>query len=222
MGILSRQLLALNNELVDTKQTLLAQNRELDFINRRLHKLSELKEMLTGMLVHDLKAPLRGISRLAHWLVEDYGDVIDDKGQDMADLLIGRVTRMDNLIEGILHYSRIGRTEEAHEDIDLNVLLSDVLDLFRRAQVGQNSYAHMSQGLVDEVLAGQAHAFAGNDLDPPQHFARRQQDPRRRHGKNRLARCAEVPGSRHVKLMSAVVDDVARALTVRRMIDSGG
>ena len=34
-----------------------------------------------------------------------------------------------------------------------HVRLSDVLDLFRRAQVGQNSYAHMSQGLVDEVLA---------------------------------------------------------------------
>ncbi len=33
------------------------------------------------------------------------------------------------------------------------VRLQDVLDLFRRAQVGQNSYAMMSQGLVDEVLA---------------------------------------------------------------------
>ncbi|MCC6236940.1 MAG: chromosome segregation protein SMC, partial [Dehalococcoidia bacterium] len=33
------------------------------------------------------------------------------------------------------------------------VRLADVQDLFRRAQVGQNSYAMMSQGLVDEVLA---------------------------------------------------------------------
>lgn len=33
------------------------------------------------------------------------------------------------------------------------VRLGDVLDLFRRAQVGQNSYAMMTQGLVDEVLA---------------------------------------------------------------------
>ncbi len=33
------------------------------------------------------------------------------------------------------------------------VRLMDVQDLFRRAQVGQNSYAMMSQGLVDEVLA---------------------------------------------------------------------
>ena len=32
------------------------------------------------------------------------------------------------------------------------VRLLDVQDLFRRAQVGQNSYAMMSQGLVDEVL----------------------------------------------------------------------
>ena len=33
------------------------------------------------------------------------------------------------------------------------VRLLDVQDLFRRAQVGQNSYAMMSQGLVDEVLS---------------------------------------------------------------------
>jgi chromosome segregation protein len=33
------------------------------------------------------------------------------------------------------------------------VRLLDVQDLFRRAQVGQNSYAMMTQGLVDEVLA---------------------------------------------------------------------
>ena len=33
----------------------------------------------------------------------------------MADLLIGRVKRMDNLIDGILHNSRIGRIQEKHE-----------------------------------------------------------------------------------------------------------
>ena len=36
------------------------------------------------------------------------------------------------------------------------VRLMDVHDLFRRANVGQNSYAMMSQGLVDEVLAMRA------------------------------------------------------------------
>ncbi|MBM4416593.1 MAG: chromosome segregation protein SMC, partial [Chloroflexi bacterium] len=37
------------------------------------------------------------------------------------------------------------------------VRLLDVQELFRKAQVGQNSYAMMSQGLVDEVLALRPH-----------------------------------------------------------------
>ena len=54
---------------------------------------------------HDLKAPLRGIRRLASWLTDDYVDTLDDKGREMATLLIDRVNRMDTLIDGILHYS---------------------------------------------------------------------------------------------------------------------
>jgi light-regulated signal transduction histidine kinase (bacteriophytochrome) len=41
---------------------------------------------------HDLKAPLRAINRLVKCLVEDYGDVFDAKGKEMAALLLGRVT----------------------------------------------------------------------------------------------------------------------------------
>ncbi len=43
--------------------------------------------------------------------------------------------------------------ENSYRINDQRVRLGDVQDLFRRAQVGQNSYAMMSQGLVDEVLA---------------------------------------------------------------------
>lgn len=50
---------------------------------------------------HDLKAPLRGIDHLARWLAEDYGNQIDEAGQKMIALLVGRVNRLENLIEGI-------------------------------------------------------------------------------------------------------------------------
>jgi len=43
--------------------------------------------------------------------------------------------------------------ENSYRINNQRVRLGDVLDLFRRAQVGQNSYAMMTQGLVDEVLA---------------------------------------------------------------------
>ncbi len=48
---------------------------------------------------------------------------------------------------------RAYRNGESEYLINKNkVRLRDVLDLFMRAQVGQNSYAFMGQGLVDEVL----------------------------------------------------------------------
>lgn len=95
---------------------------ELEAINKELNNFAY-------VVSHDLKAPLRGISRLADWLTTDYADVIDDKGKKMAALLIGRVTRMDNLIDGILNYSRIGRLEQPHETIALTELVHEVLDL---------------------------------------------------------------------------------------------
>ncbi|MGE3856678.1 MAG: chromosome segregation protein SMC [Dehalococcoidia bacterium] len=59
-----------------------------------------------------------------------------------------------------IEFSEVAVTRRAHRSGEneylingQHVRLADVLDLFRRAQVGQNSYAHMSQGLVDEVLA---------------------------------------------------------------------
>ena len=59
-----------------------------------------------------------------------------------------------------IDYKEVAVTRRAHRSGDNEYLingkkvrLSDVHDLFRRARVGQNSYAMMSQGLVDEVLA---------------------------------------------------------------------
>ena len=59
-----------------------------------------------------------------------------------------------------IEFSEVSVTRRAHRSGEneylingQSVRLADVIDLFRRAQVGQNSYAHMSQGLVDEVLA---------------------------------------------------------------------
>ena len=77
---------------------------------------------------HDLKAPLRAISRLANWLAEDYADVIDTRGKELTELLIGRVKRMDNLIDGILEYSRIGRVITQYRPVNLNELVMEIID----------------------------------------------------------------------------------------------
>jgi PAS domain S-box-containing protein len=108
----------LNEEL---EQRVVRRTAELEAANKELREFAY-------VVSHDLKAPLRGISRLAQWLMADYVDLFNEKGRDMVNLLVGRVKRMDSLIEGILQYSRVGRLVGRDERIDLNTLVKDVID----------------------------------------------------------------------------------------------
>jgi signal transduction histidine kinase len=78
---------------------------------------------------HDLKAPLRGISNLSQWIEEGLAGKLDDETQEQMRLLRGRVRRLEALIDGILTYSRAGRTRERIEPIDVGALLSETRDL---------------------------------------------------------------------------------------------
>lgn len=99
--------------------------------DRLLHELESANEELKNfayVVSHDLKAPLRAISSLADWLSTDYADKFDDEGKEHMRLLIGRVHRMDGLIDGILLYSRVGRVKETMIAVDLNRVVREVID----------------------------------------------------------------------------------------------
>ncbi|MEO6422876.1 MAG: Tar ligand binding domain-containing protein [Candidatus Nitrotoga sp.] len=77
---------------------------------------------------HDLKAPLRAISALAGWISHDYSDKFDEEGKEHMRLLIKRVYRMDNLINGILQYSRVGQVKERLVPVNLDQLVGEVIE----------------------------------------------------------------------------------------------
>lgn len=78
---------------------------------------------------HDLKAPLRGIANLAQWIQDDLeGQLTGDSREHLA-LLQGRVRRMEGLIDGILAYSRAGRTATAPEPTDTGELVNEAIEL---------------------------------------------------------------------------------------------
>jgi PAS domain S-box-containing protein len=96
--------------------------RELESVNQELTDFAYI-------ISHDLKAPLRAIGTLTDWIVSDYADKFDDEGKENVALLLNRVQRMQNLIDGVLQYSRVGRVKEDMVVVDLNELLSEIIDI---------------------------------------------------------------------------------------------
>jgi signal transduction histidine kinase len=96
-----------------------------------LQKLSEINQELKDfayIVSHDLKAPLRAIRTIADWLRTDYADKLDAEGKEHLALLTNRVNRMQNLIDGVLQYSRIGRTEQGTVPVDLGRVVPEIIE----------------------------------------------------------------------------------------------
>lgn len=106
----------------DLEERVRQRTRELEAANKELTNFAY-------VVSHDLKAPLRSIHQLASWLVEDYAELLDEEGRQITDLLTSRVQRMDRLIDGILQYSRVGRTSEEFFACDLNTVVKNVIDM---------------------------------------------------------------------------------------------
>lgn len=94
----------------------------------KMQNINQELENFAYIVSHDLKAPLRGISSITMWLVEDYKDSLDEDGQELVELLQKRVERMHGLIEGILQYSRIDRKDTKAKALDLQELVEDVIE----------------------------------------------------------------------------------------------
>ena len=88
----------------------------------------ELKDF-ASIISHDLKAPLRGIKTLANWILEDCRDKFDEKANEQMQLLLSRAERMYNLIDGVLQYSRVGRSDDGQDMVDLDNFIREIIDM---------------------------------------------------------------------------------------------
>ena len=66
------------------------------------------------MLVsHDLQAPLTTVRGYIELLQEKYGDQLDDRANDWIDRATRRPTRMSELVNSLLEFSRAGEATRA-------------------------------------------------------------------------------------------------------------
>jgi light-regulated signal transduction histidine kinase (bacteriophytochrome) len=139
---------------------LAAANKELDAFS---HSVS-----------HDLRAPLRAIDGYACMLEEDHEARLDDDGRRKLKALRLGCTQMNRLIDDLLDFARVGRTELRSVSIDMAALVREAasgpLDAGRaRFDVGPLPRAGGDRALLKQVwvnLVSNALKYSGKREAP--------------------------------------------------------
>ncbi|WGV25270.1 PAS domain S-box protein [Halotia branconii] len=156
--------LTLEQRVQDRTQALEAANQEL--------------EAFSYSVAHDLRAPLRAIQGFAQVLIEDYDAALDDLGQEYIHRMATSAEHLDILIQDLLTYSRLGRTEVHLQRVSVAAVLEGVLaDLqptlqFKQPKIKIDSnlpVVYAQRSVLKQVLSNlidNAFKFVALDLEP--------------------------------------------------------
>jgi two-component system, chemotaxis family, sensor kinase Cph1 len=117
----------------------LRQADELAKINVELERSNSELDSFAYIASHDLKEPLRGIHNYSSFLIEDYATVLSEDGVSKLQTLIRLTQRMEDLINSLLHFSRLGRVDLALQYNDLSQLVQSSLDMLSISLEGTNA-----------------------------------------------------------------------------------
>ena len=103
----------LNNELAKRARDLETSNNEL--------------ESFAYSVSHDLRAPLRHVVGYSELLQRQASSLLDEKSRRFMQTILESSKRMGNLIDDLLAFSRIGRTETKNTLVSLDPLVKEVV-----------------------------------------------------------------------------------------------
>jgi PAS domain S-box-containing protein len=134
-------ILETNNDITERKH----REREIRALNEELGKRSAELEIINKELEafaysvsHDLRAPLRHMAGYTELLQKNAASVLNAKSQRYVTMILESAKRMGNLIDDLLAFSRIGRTETHKTTVSLEQLVHEALSQVRQDAHGRN------------------------------------------------------------------------------------
>jgi light-regulated signal transduction histidine kinase (bacteriophytochrome) len=105
---------------------------------------------------HDLKEPLRGLHHFSHFLLEDHADRLTADGVEKLQTVMRLTQRMESLLESLLRYSYLGRTELAVAEIDMQEVVEETVELLA-ARLQESQVKVRIQTPLPRVRADRVH-----------------------------------------------------------------
>jgi PAS domain S-box-containing protein len=118
----------LNNELEDRVRE---RTTQLEAANKEL-------EGFSYSVSHDLRAPLRHITGFAELLIRKAPAGLDEKSRHYLNVISEAARQMGKLVDDLLSFSRMGRSEMLQTRIDLDMIVSEAVEACKIETVGRD------------------------------------------------------------------------------------
>jgi len=136
---------------INLEQRVIERTFQLESANKEL-------EAFSYSVSHDLRAPLRHIGGFVDLLIKNNSDQLNDSGLRYLNIISESSSEMGNLIDALLTFSRLGRSELQGTKINTKIMVSHVLKTFANELAGRNveiKTADLPDSWGDENLLNQ-------------------------------------------------------------------
>jgi len=119
------ELEAANAQLRTSQASIRELNVELQQRAQKLQASVDEMEAFSYSVSHDLRAPLRAIQGFTQALQEDHAPQLGPPGRDFAQRIVAAASRMDILIQDVLAYSQLSRSELIPKPVSLSRIVAE-------------------------------------------------------------------------------------------------
>jgi PAS domain S-box-containing protein len=134
-------ILETNNDItgrIRREEEIQSLNQELESRSAELESINKELEAFAYSISHDLRAPLRHMASYTELLKKKTSAVVDEKSNHYMAMILDSAKRMGNLIDDLLAFSRIGRSETQNTRFNLAQLVKEALTEVRQDIQGRN------------------------------------------------------------------------------------
>lgn len=112
--------------------------RKVEERTEELKNINKELEAFSYSVSHDLRSPLRAINGFTQILADDYSNIMNDEAKDAMQEIIKNTSRMGQLIDDLLEFSRIGKQGIIKGNIDMNELTAFIVSEIKNTGVNKN------------------------------------------------------------------------------------